>query len=174
MEYEFTLKYQLGETDRNIDDIVERLGAGGCDDATIGIGQPGRIALKFTREAESAKAALMSAMMDVRHVVPTARLIEAGPDFVGLTDAAELVKMSRQNLRKLMLTHAANFPLPVHDGNSGVWHLADLLNWLQAKGDYSLPQGVVEVSNTTKRINAAKEALQLSVEEQKEMAALIA
>ena len=172
MEYEFTLKYQLAENDVNLDHLVERLGAGGCDDALIGIGQPGRIGLKFTREAASAKEALKSALLDIRSLMPTARLIEAGPDFVGLTDAAEMVGMTRQNLRKLMVSNAS-FPLPVHDGSAGVWHLADVLNWLEAK-DYLVDHCAVEVAKTTRQINATKEALQLSLDIQQEMAPLIA
>ena len=58
MEYTFTLKYQLADDDRDVDALVERLGAAGCDDALVGIGQPGRLALEFTREADSADAAL--------------------------------------------------------------------------------------------------------------------
>ncbi|MDB5797426.1 MAG: DNA-binding protein [Paucimonas sp.] len=170
MEYEFTLKYRLGANDQDVDDVVERLAAGGCDDALAGVGQPGRIALKFTREADSAKTALMSALADVRYVLPGAKLIEAGPDFVGLSDAAELVSMSRQNLRKLMLTYASTFPAPVHDGTSGVWHLADLLDWLKNKGDYPLQQEVVEVSNATKQINIARHARQISLEAHQEVA----
>lgn len=79
MEYEFTLKYQLRESDHDFDELVERLGACGCDDATVGIGQAGRVALMLTREADSANAALASALADVRRAVPTARLVEAGP-----------------------------------------------------------------------------------------------
>ncbi|PPC80009.1 MAG: hypothetical protein CTY39_11815 [Hyphomicrobium sp.] len=81
MEYEFTLQYQLGASGGSLDEIIEQLGAGGCDDALIGVGQADRIALKFTRDASSAKEAVMSAMADVRSAAPTARLIEAGPDF---------------------------------------------------------------------------------------------
>jgi hypothetical protein len=51
MEYTFTLKYQLSPWDINLDELVERLGADGCDDALTGIGLPGRLALLFTREA---------------------------------------------------------------------------------------------------------------------------
>jgi hypothetical protein len=174
MEYEFTLKYQLGEQDSDVDEVMERLGAGGCDDALIGIGQTGRVGLKFTREARSAREALISAMADVRAALPSAKLIEAGPDFVGLTDVAQIVRMTRQNLRKLMTTHAANFPIPVHDGNSGVWHLADLLGWLQTKGSYLLPQGMVEVSLEAKRVNQVKEAIQISQEDKQEMEELVA
>lgn len=172
MEYEFTLKYQLTENDCNFDDLVERLGAGGCDDALIGIGQPGRIGLKFTREAASAKNAIKNAMIDIRSVVPTAKLVEATPDFIGLTDAAEMVGMTRQNLRKLMVSNVS-FPLPVHDGSSGVWHLVDLLTWLQER-DYPVERGVVEVSKMTRQINATKEALQLSTGIQQEIAELLA
>ena len=56
MEYTFTLKYQLADDDRDAKALVERLGEAGCDDALVGIGQPGRLALEFTREAESAGA----------------------------------------------------------------------------------------------------------------------
>lgn len=72
MEYEFTLKYVLRENDCNLDQLVERFGACGCTDALIGIGQVGRIGLKFTREATSAKDAIKSAMVSIRRVVPTA------------------------------------------------------------------------------------------------------
>ena len=41
MEYTFTLKYQLADADRDADALVERLGETGCDDALVGIGQPG-------------------------------------------------------------------------------------------------------------------------------------
>ena len=62
MEYEFTLKYWLTTADSDADELVERLGAAGCDDALVGIGQPGRIALDFSREARSAQAAVVSAL----------------------------------------------------------------------------------------------------------------
>ena len=58
MEYTFTLKYQLADDDRDTDALVERLGEAGCDDALVGIGQPGRLALEFTREAVDAATAV--------------------------------------------------------------------------------------------------------------------
>jgi hypothetical protein len=80
MEYMFTLSYQLSGDDCNHDEIVERLGAAGCDDALVGIGQAGRIALEFSREADDAATALLSALTDVRRAVPTAKLIESAPE----------------------------------------------------------------------------------------------
>lgn len=174
MEYKFTLKYRLSDSDADPDDLVERLGAAGCDDALVGIGRPGRIALAFTREAESAQVALQSALADVRTAMPAARLIEAGPDFVGLTDVAEMLGMSRQNMRKLMVTYATSFPVPVHEGSTAVWHLADLLEWLMAKGTCRLEDGAVEISKATKQINVAKEAIQLDAGVNPDLYALVA
>ncbi len=59
--------------------------------------------------------------------MPSATLIEAAPDLVGLTDIADIVGMSRQNMRKLMLAHPASFPPPVHEGASSLWRLWEVL-----------------------------------------------
>jgi predicted DNA-binding transcriptional regulator AlpA len=173
MEYTFTLKYQLADDDRDPDALVERLGEAGCDDALIGIGQPGRLALEFTREADSADAAVRSALADVRSAVPSARLIEVAPDLVGLTDVADIVGVSRQNMRKLMLAHPGSFPAPVHEGSASIWHLADVLVWLQAKGSYSLAMDVLEVACVALQVNVAKEGRRLSRSASDELEALV-
>src|SRR6201998_235133 len=161
MEYVFTLKYRLSAEDCDLDEIVERLGEAGCDDATIGVGQPGGMALVFAREGTSAFEALVSALKDIKQAVPSARLVEAGPDFVGLTDVAEVAGVSRQNMRKLMLSHAIDFPIPVHEGNPSVWHLWDVLAWLNTRGGYDIKSDVLEVAKSAKQVNLAKEAREL-------------
>jgi predicted DNA-binding transcriptional regulator AlpA len=172
-EYIFTLKYRLAAEDCNQDELVERLGAAGCTDATVGLGQAGRLALAFTREAESAEAALKSALKDVKAIIPGATLIEAAPDFVGLTDVADTIGVTRQNMRKLMLSNASTFPSPVHEGSATVWHLADILDWLDAKGSYSLERSIQEIARTTMQINLIKAATQLSVKPSKELQLLV-
>ncbi|MBV7460534.1 MULTISPECIES: AlpA family transcriptional regulator [unclassified Acidovorax] len=162
MEYTFTLKYQLAEDDRDAEALVERLGEAGCDDALVGIGQPGRLALEFTREAVDADHAVRSALADVRRAVPSAKLIEVAPDLVGLTEVADIVGVSRQNMRKLMLAHPGSFPTPVHEGSASIWHLADVLAWLQARGSYSLAKGVLEVARVALQVNVLKEGQRLS------------
>lgn len=77
MVFTFTLNYQLTSDESDMDTLVERLAEEGCDDALVGVGQPGRLALEFIREAPSADDAIESAIEDVRRVVPNARLIEA-------------------------------------------------------------------------------------------------
>ena len=155
MEYEFTLKYQLIE-DENVDAMLERLAESGCDDAMVGVGQPGRLALTFVREAPSAREAIESALRDVRTAVPSARLIEATPDLVGLTDVAEIIGVSRQNMRKLMLSHMYSFPAPIHEGSTSLWHLADVLIWLQARGTYAIGQDSVDLARVALSVNVSR------------------
>jgi predicted DNA-binding transcriptional regulator AlpA len=173
MEYTFTLKYQLSEQDSDPDALVERLGDAGCDDALVGIGQPGRLALEFTRAADSAQAAVRSALADVKRAVPSARLIEMTPDFVGLTDVAEAVGVSRQNLRKLMLAHTDSFPAPVHEGSASIWHLAEVLTWLDAKGGYELERSTLEVARIALQVNLAKETWRLPARQARQLNQLI-
>ena len=174
MEYVFTLKYRLAARDCDVDDIVERLGEAGCDDATVGVGQPGRIALLFSREAASAFEALVSALKDIKRAVPSARLVEAGPDFVGLTDVAEVAGVSRQNMRKLMLSHAIDFPAPVHEGSASVWHLSDILDWLTERGGYYIKADVADVAKSAKQINLAKEVRELEPLFKRQLESLVA
>jgi predicted DNA-binding transcriptional regulator AlpA len=174
MEYEFELKLNLPTADIDTEELVERLGEAGCDDALIGLGQPGRLALKFTRQADSAKLAVISALRDVKEAVPAAKLIEVGPDFVGLTDVAEMLGMSRQNMRKLMLAHSRSFPPPVHEGSASIWHLEPVLHWLRARGDYNITQEQIDVAHIAMQINLAKAAARLEVPIQQEIRALVA
>lgn len=172
MEYTFTLKYQLAEHDSDPDALVERLGAAGCDDALVGVGQPGRLALEFTREAGRAEDAMRSALADVKAAIPSARLVEVSPDLVGLTDVAELVKVSRQAMRKLMLTHRATFPVPIHEGSASVWHLAEVLDWLRGRGGYEIDAAVLETAKVALEVNLAKEAMRHPVPDQRYVAEL--
>jgi len=174
MEYEFTLKYRLAAGDGDADDLVARLGAAGCDDALIGIGQPGRIALDFAREARSARAAIVSAMLAVKKAIPTARLVEVSPDSVGLTDIAELVGVSRQNMRQLSLAHASSFPAPFHSGNVALWHLAHVLQWLAERGAYRIDKSLLDVALVAMQVNLVKESTQIESDVRREVRHLVA
>ena len=174
MEYEFTLKLKLAAGDSNADEVVERLGAAGCDDALVGMGHPGRIALNFTRDHDSAERAVMSALKDVKRAIPEAKLLEVDPDFVGLTDVAELVGVTRQNMRKLMMTHTDSFPAAVHEGNSAIWHLAHVLRWLNDRDGYHIKQSLLDVAYIAMQINLIREAGQLEPRVRREARALVA
>ena len=160
-EFEFTLKFSLPDASADPALHVEALGAAGCDDAVIGVGQRGRIALDFTREARSAFQAVASAVRDVRKAIPGAQLIEAAPDFVGLTDVADLAGFTRQNMRKLMLGHVATFPPAVHDGNPALWHLATVLGWLESRQGRAVDAALFDTARATMAVNIARDARQL-------------
>lgn len=156
-EYSFTLKYRLSDEDRDADALVERLGEADCTDALVGVGIAGRLALEFTREADSAQEAIRSALADVKATIPTATLVEASPDLVGLTDIADLMGVARQSMRKLMLGHS-DFPLPVHEGSVSLWHLADVLGWLEGRKGYEPDPVVHETATVARTVNIAREA----------------
>lgn len=154
MEFTFTLMYLLPTNHTDV--LIERLAEEGCDDALVGVGQSGRLGLEFVREAANAREAVESALADVRRALPDAKLIEVTPDLVGLTDVAEVMGVSRQNMRKLVTNHP-NFPVPVHEGSSVIWHLAEVLSWMEGKGAYQVPRVTLDIARVAMHVNIKKE-----------------
>lgn len=172
MEYEFELRFKL-PTAADAATAVESLGQAGSNDALVGIGQAGRIALRFAREAGSAIEAMASALQSVMGAIPAATLIEAGPDLVGLTDVAELLGMTRQNMRKLMLADPAGFPPPLHEGSAAIWHLEPVLQWLRRKG-YEIEQRQIDIARVAMQVNLLKERTRIGLPAQPQLQALLA
>lgn len=172
-EYEFTLKFSLPISEFRASDYVERLYENGCDDALIGVGAKGYIALDFIREAGSAYAAVASAITDVKNVIPDATLIEATPDFVGLTDAAKILGCSRQNIRNIIVKGAPRSPLPVYEGTPSIWHLADILIWLREEKTYAIDDSLLEIAKTNMNLNIARSWQRLELKLQEDIKALV-
>lgn len=155
-EYDFTLNFAL-LAGADPEAYVDRLAEAGCDDALVGIGRKGRIALMFTREAPSARDAVMGAIRDVQRAIPSATLVEAAPDFVGVTDVADIVGCSRQNMRKLMLSCQIGAPASVHEGKLSLWHLHPVLKWLRDEKRYRISEELLELAEMTMQLNVAVE-----------------
>ena len=156
-EYEFILKFDLSDAEEDPDRYVDALYEAGCDDASVGIGQKGRIALDFTREASSAFSAVSSAIADVKKAIPNARLIEATPDLVGLTDISEIIGCTRQNIQKMVAANRSVFPSPIHEGSMAIWHLYKVLAWFKSKGSYEIDDSLIEVSSANMQFNIARQ-----------------
>ncbi|MDX1573161.1 MAG: DNA-binding protein [Methylophaga sp.] len=171
-EFEFTLKFSMPDTFADPESFADQLRKAGCDDAIIGIGQKGRIALQFNREASRALEAITSAIKDVKSVIPDARLIESTPDLVGLTDIAQMLGFSRQNMRNLVLTHIQTFPAPVHSGTTSIWHLCNVLEWFEIKQHRAIEATIKEVALANMEINLVKEYANLEPASQAKLAAL--
>lgn len=159
-EYEFILKFRIPHECR-MNDLIEKLGAEGCTDAVIGTGIAGRLAADFCREAEDAETAVETAIGDIKRAVPDAQFIEACPDLVGLTDIADRVDVSRQNMRKMM-TANSDFPLPVHDGSTTLWHLHTVLDWLTSEKGYDCQKALREIAAATMSVNLRHQASRFS------------
>jgi len=158
-EYDFTFKYRLGSPTEDAEKYLGVLAESGCDDAVVGIGQNGRISLNFIREAHSALDAITSAISDVQKAIPEAKLIEATPDFVGVTDIADLFGLSRQYMRKHIQTKGAFFPEPVHEGKPSLWHLTDILSWFQEHESRVIQSEVYEVSQINMQLNVYRSCM---------------
>ncbi len=72
-----------------------------------------------------------------------------------------------------MLAHPGSFPAPVHEGSASIWHLADVLTWLQTKGSYTLAEDIMEVAQVALQVNVAKEGRRLSRSALGELEALV-
>lgn len=156
-DYDFILKFDLPNHETDPEQFVNALYESGCDDASVGIGQKGRIALNFIRQSESGLEAIISAISNVKAAIPGVKLIEATPDLVGLTDIADILGFSRQNMRKIAVTNKSEFPTPVHDGNVSLWHLFKVLKWLKASRNYKIDDVLIEISKTNMQVNLASQ-----------------
>ena len=65
--------------------------------------------------------------------------------------------MSRQNLRKLMLANPDTFPDPMHEGSASLWHLSEILAWLEARGSYALERSIMEIASAALQVNLLKQ-----------------
>jgi hypothetical protein len=172
--YEFTLKFDLVLVTAGPDEYVELLAEHGCDDALLGIGQAGRLALAFDWESESAREAVLSAIADVKIALPAARLVEVAPDLVGVTEVADIVGRSRQNIRQLMLNCGTVVPAPVHEGKSSIWHLAHVLTWLREQRRYRIEDDLLELAQTNMQVNVAVDQRNADSGTQEAIAAVLA
>lgn len=155
--YEFTLFFALPEGAGSPAEFVDALYEAGCDDAVVGVGNPRLIALEFSRDAATASEAVQSAIRGALEAIPEARLIEVKPDFVSLSDIAELAGCSRQNMRKYATGQIRGvkqpFPAPVYTGSPSLWHLHDVVRWIPSTGDLRIHPAIAEVSALAYDIN---------------------
>jgi len=154
-KFDFELIFKLTDGKEDSSKYLDALFENGCDDATISTGQLGVISLSFTREANSASEAVHSAINDVQKAIPSAKLIEASPDIVSISDISSILGHSRQYTRKLFNSHASSLPTPIHIGNPSIWHLSEVLKWLKStrKQESKINEKLIELSHITKQIN---------------------
>lgn len=155
-EYEFNLVFKLNDSEdpeQHLDALLEA----GCDDATIGFGRKGRIALDFIREAEDMLSAIISAIQDVRTAIPHAKVERANPDLLNITELAFEFGLGKENMRKYARDQSAKktpFPSPYIEGNkSTYWRASEVAQWLIEQGVIDIDEHIVETLIVIQMLN---------------------
>ena len=157
-EFNFELIFKLVDN-QDSNEYLDSLFENGCDDATISTGQLGMLSLSFTREAISAAEAVESAINDIKKAIPSAKLVEATPDIVSISEISSILGHSRQYTRKLFNSDNSSLPAPIHIGNPSIWHLSEILDWLKSLGkqENKINENLFELSHITRQINIKKQ-----------------
>ena len=157
-EFNFELIFKLVDN-QDSNEYLDVLFENGCDDATISTGQLGMLSLSFTREAVNASVAVESAINDVKKAIPSAKLVEATPDIVNISEISSILGHSRQYTRKLFNSDTSSLPAPIHIGNPSIWHLSEILDWLKSLGkqENKINENLFELSHITRQINIKKQ-----------------
>ena len=157
-EFNFELIFKLVDT-QDSNEYLDVLFENGCDDATISTGQLGMLSLSFTREAINASVAVESAINDVKKTIPSAKLVEATPDIVNISEISSILGHSRQYTRKLFNSETSSLPAPIHIGNPSIWHLSEVLDWLKSLGkqENKINENLFELSHITRQINIKRQ-----------------
>jgi hypothetical protein len=99
--------------------------------------------------------------------------VEALPDFVGVTDVANLLGCTRQNVQKLISKDNSQCPPAVYGGAQSIWHLAELLTWLVEYKNCSINESLIETARTTMNLNLAKKSQMLDPDMQENFKILV-
>lgn len=73
MRFGFTLAFALPHPDDDPAAFIDALHLGGCDDALIGVGKRGEIALAFLREGDTFEEVVLNARNVVEKAIPGVR-----------------------------------------------------------------------------------------------------
>ena len=157
-EFNFELIFKLVDN-QDSNEYLDALFENGCDDATISTGQLGMLSLSFTREAINASVAVESAINDVKKTIPSAKLVDATPDIVNISEISSILGHSRQYTRKLFNSETSSLPAPIHIGNPSIWHLSEILDWLKSLGkqENKINENLFELSHITRQINIKRQ-----------------
>ena len=99
--------------------------------------------------------------------------MEATPDLVGLSDIATILGCSRQNIRKIMVNNGLEFPVPVHEGKSALWHLSKVLVWLKDHKSYDVECSLLDVAATNMQLNIVRDSVEVNLKMREKILALV-
>jgi hypothetical protein len=131
-EHDFTLV--LADPIELTEDIEDRLFEAGCGDATISI-RAGRMFITFSRDSESLKSAILSAIAAVRKASTGTDVLRV--DYCNLVTQADIARKigrTRQLVHQYMVGHRGpgGFPPPACEITDGqfLWFWCEVAYWL--------------------------------------------
>jgi len=102
--FEFDLVFSLGGDEIDEADLLDRLFEAGCEDAVIGLGTPGLVAISLERSGADAETVIAHAARQIAPTLPAgSELREVRPDLVSQADVAARLGVTRQALQKRRL-----------------------------------------------------------------------
>jgi len=156
-EFDFTLI--LSDIPELTETVENSLFEAGCDDATIAI-RGGRLFLTFSRDALTLKAAILSAIRNVRAAKIGADVLRV--DYCNLVTQAEIARRanrSRQLIHQYItgVRGSGKFPPPACDIADGaqLWYWCEVANWLVVNG--MLKPDVLRAAEEVEAINSVLE-----------------
>jgi len=155
--YEFSLV--LAGVDEHTPNLEDELFESGCDDGLL-CTYNNTVYIDFSREAESYKEAVLSAIKDIESANLNVQVssVDAG-DLVGITDIAALANMSKKTISayKEGKRGKGDFPSPIQriKNTSPIWRWSDVAKWLSNNG--KIDNALVEIALLTEAFNQALE-----------------
>ena len=132
MTSEFSLLFSAPKIE-DCDEYADRLYEAGYTD--VGIDDTGEFEVRCSGVFSNINQEISNAKSAVLLAIPEALFLEAGPDYVGLTDIARIIGVSRQHMRRLWESgKEMGFPTPAINGSKNIWHLAPIIDWLVLNG----------------------------------------
>jgi hypothetical protein len=143
-EYEFSVI--LSGIPDLTDEVLDRLYEAGCDDAMFGE-RDGVTFADFTRQADSLREAVITAIRDVQKAGIGARVVHVEPDeFVTMSEIARRLEVTREGVRKWVLgaRGPGRFPPPAGhlSQKSPLWRWTDVVNWFRTSVPERADRGV--------------------------------
>ena len=121
-DFEFDLIFALPEGDLDVFELSDAIFEAGFEDAVVGTGHVGLLAVALEAEGEDAESVIVrAAKLILQHLPKGSALREVRPDLVSLADVAKRLNIKRQALQK------REMPQPTLSGYYRVTEVAELI-----------------------------------------------
>jgi len=158
-EFEFQLFCRDVTTDD--ESFLDSLYEAGCDDAIVSF-KDGYLCLDFSRQAESAEDAVVSAIRDFKRSEIGGTIERVEPeDLASLAEIANRVGVTRASLQKYARGDSKvgkDFPRPaanISQPRRAFYSASEVINWMFLKKRVDLSEHFVELATVIKKSNQA-------------------